>query len=88
MFVSAQDLTSTQRPEVPELPRPRGTTPALSGLDLQREPADVDPSIPIVFITAHGDIPMTLQAVNAGVVEFLTKPFRDQQLLDAGPEGD
>jgi FixJ family two-component response regulator len=55
----------------------------LSGLDLQRELGDVDPPIQIVFITAHGDIPMTVQALKAGAVDCLTKPFRDQQLLDA-----
>jgi len=55
----------------------------LSGLDLQRELANTDPPIQIVFITAHGDIPMTVQALKAGAVDFLTKPFRDQQLLDA-----
>jgi len=57
--------------------------PGLSGLDLQRELANTDPPIQIVFITAHGDIPMTVQALKAGAVDFLTKPFRDQQLLDA-----
>jgi FixJ family two-component response regulator len=55
----------------------------LSGLDLQQELAKTDPPIPIVFMTAHGDIPMTVQALKAGAVDFLTKPFRDQQLLDA-----
>jgi FixJ family two-component response regulator len=57
--------------------------PGLSGLDLQRQLAESGREIPIVFITAHGDIPMSVQAVKRGAVEFLTKPFRDQDLLDA-----
>ena len=57
--------------------------PGLSGLELQRELATANRQIPIVFITAHGDIPMTVQAMKGGAVEFLTKPFRDQDLLDA-----
>jgi FixJ family two-component response regulator len=55
----------------------------LSGLDLQRELAAANLEIPIIFITGHGDIPMSVQAMKAGAVEFLTKPFRDQALLDA-----
>ena len=57
--------------------------PGLSGLDLQRQLADANIQIPIVFITAHGDIQMSVRAMKAGAVEFLTKPFRDQDLLDA-----
>lgn len=57
--------------------------PGLSGLDLQRQLTETNREIPIVFITAHGDIPMSVRAVKAGAVEFLTKPFRDQDLLDA-----
>ena len=57
--------------------------PGISGLDFQRQLADAKVQIPIVFITAHGDIPMTVRAMKAGAVEFLTKPFRDQDLLDA-----
>jgi RNA polymerase sigma factor (sigma-70 family) len=57
--------------------------PGLSGLNLQRELSERGMSIPIIFITGHGDIPMSVQAMKAGVVEFLTKPFRDQDLLDA-----
>jgi FixJ family two-component response regulator len=57
--------------------------PGLSGLDLQRELAAAGVTVPIIFITGHGDIPMTVQAMKAGAVEFLTKPFRDQDLLDA-----
>ena len=57
--------------------------PGLSGLDLQRRMAEADLDIPIVFITGHGDIPMSVRAMKDGAVEFLTKPFRDQDLLDA-----
>ena len=57
--------------------------PGLSGLDLQRELAAANLEIPIIFITGHGDIPMSVQAMKDGAVEFLTKPFRDQALLDA-----
>lgn len=61
--------------------------PGMSGLDFQRELATVGIHIPIIFITAHGDIPMTVRAMKAGAVEFLTKPFRDQDLLDAIQQG-
>ena len=57
--------------------------PGLSGLDLQREMLGSERSVPIIFITGHGDIPMSVRAMKAGAVEFLTKPFRDQDLLDA-----
>lgn len=57
--------------------------PGLSGLELQRKLAEASSSTPIVFITGHGDIPMSVRAIKSGAVEFLTKPFRDQDLLDA-----
>jgi FixJ family two-component response regulator len=57
--------------------------PGVNGLDFQRELADAGVHIPIIFITGHGDIPMTVKAMKSGAVEFLTKPFRDQDLLDA-----
>jgi len=57
--------------------------PGVSGLDFQRELADAGVQIPIIFITGHGDIPMTVKAMKSGAVEFLTKPFQDQDLLDA-----
>jgi FixJ family two-component response regulator len=57
--------------------------PHMSGLDFQRQLAEIGVQIPIVFITAHGDIPMSVRALKSGAVEFLTKPFRDQDLLDA-----
>ena len=82
-FKTAQELLSTKRPDTPSCLVLDVRLPGLSGLDLQRELANADPPIPIVFITAHGDIPMTVQAMKAGAVEFLTKPFRDQQLLEA-----
>jgi FixJ family two-component response regulator len=72
-------------------PTPNGPTclivdirmPGQSGLELQRELAAANSQLPIIFITAHGDIPMTVQAMKGGAIEFLTKPFRDQDLLDA-----
>jgi FixJ family two-component response regulator len=82
-FKTAQEFLRTKRPDTPSCLVLDVRLPGLSGLDLQRELANTDPPIPIVFITAHGDIPMTVQAMKAGAVEFLTKPFRDQQLLDA-----
>jgi FixJ family two-component response regulator len=57
--------------------------PGISGLDFQRKLADSKVAIPIIFITGHGDIPMSVRAMKAGAIEFLTKPFRDQDLLDA-----
>jgi FixJ family two-component response regulator len=61
--------------------------PGMSGLDLQAHFSQADVRMPIVFITGHGDIPMTVKAIKAGAVEFLTKPFRDQDLLDAVRQG-
>ena len=82
-FGTPQEFLNTKRPDIPTCLVLDVRLPGVSGLDLQREVADVDPPIQIVFITAHGDIPMTVQALKAGAVDFLTKPFRDQQLLDA-----
>src|SRR5499426_4772098 len=82
-FQTPQEFLKTKRPDAPSCLVLDVRLPGLSGLDLQRELANTDPPIPIVFITAHGDIPMTVQAMKAGAVEFLTKPFRDQDLLDA-----
>ncbi len=61
--------------------------PGLSGLDFQAELAKADVQVPVIFITGHGDIPMSVRAMKAGAVEFLTKPFRDQELLDAVQRG-
>src|SRR4029077_11642851 len=71
------------RPNVPSCLILDVRLPGLSGLDLQRELAEAGVHIPIIFVTGHGDIPMSVQAMKAGAVEFLTKPFRDQVLLDA-----
>jgi FixJ family two-component response regulator len=61
--------------------------PGPSGLELQRDLAAANRQLPIIFITAHGDIPMTVQAMKGGAIEFLTKPFRDQELIDAVETG-
>lgn len=82
-FSSARGFLAAQRPDVPGCLVLDVRLPELSGLDLQRRMADSSMHLPIVFITGHGDIPMTVQAMKAGAVEFLTKPFRDQALLDA-----
>jgi RNA polymerase sigma factor (sigma-70 family) len=82
-FASAQDFMSCDRPEVPACLVLDVRMPGPSGLDLQRELTDAGIRIPIIFITGHGDIPMSVRAMKAGAVEFLTKPFRDQDLLDA-----
>jgi FixJ family two-component response regulator len=83
IFASAQDFLTFKRPGAPACLVLDVRLPGLSGLDLQRELAAADCGIPIIFITGHGDIPMSVQAMKAGAVEFLTKPFRDQALLDA-----
>jgi FixJ family two-component response regulator len=82
-FASAQEFLRSPRPEVPGCLVLDVRLPGLSGLDLQQRMAEGDRDMPIIFITGHGDIPMTVQAMKAGAVEFLTKPFRDQALLDA-----
>ena len=82
-FESASEFLGSKRPEVPACLVLDVRLPGLSGLDLQRELVESGTSIPIIFITGHGDIPMSVQAMKGGAVEFLTKPFRDQQLLDA-----
>jgi FixJ family two-component response regulator len=82
-FPSAPEFLRSKRPDVPGCLVLDVRLPGLSGLDLQKRVAEADIEIPIIFITGHGDIPMTVQAMKAGAVEFLTKPFRDQDLLDA-----
>jgi FixJ family two-component response regulator len=82
-FASAQEFLHSPRPDVPGCLVLDVRLPGLSGLDLQQQMAQGDRGMPIIFITGHGDIPMTVQAMKAGAVEFLTKPFRDQALLDA-----
>ena len=82
-FASARDFLDFQRPDAPACLVLDVRLPGLSGLDLQHELASAGNSIPIIFITGHGDIPMSVQAMKSGAIDFLPKPFRDQQLLDA-----
>ena len=82
-FASAQDFLRSKLPDAPGCLVLDVRLPGPSGLDLQRELIQADVHIPIIFITGHGDIPMSVRAMKAGAVEFLTKPFRDQDLLDA-----
>jgi FixJ family two-component response regulator len=82
-FASAQEFLRSKLMDVPACLVLDVRLPGLSGLDLQKRMTDAGMEIPIIFITGHGDIPMTVQAMKAGAVEFLTKPFRDQDLLDA-----
>ena len=82
-FESAQDFLNSGRHDVPGCAVLDVRLPGLSGLDLQRELAAHDINLPIIFVTGHGDIPMSVRAMKAGAIEFLTKPFRDQDLLDA-----
>src|SRR6201993_1472537 len=81
IFASAEEFLEFERPDAPACLVLDVRLPGSSGLELQRELADA--GIPIIFITGHGDIPMSVEAMKAGAVEFLTKPFRDQVLLDA-----
>jgi len=82
-FRTAQDFSRHSRPDAPACVVLDVRLPGLSGLDLQRELMRAGAPIPIIFITGHGDVPMSVQAMKAGAVEFLTKPFREQELLDA-----
>ena len=82
LYSSAQEFLKHKRPDAPACLVLDVRLPGLSGLDLQRELAARDNPIPIIFITGHGDIPMSVRAMKDGAVEFLTKPFRDQDLLD------
>jgi FixJ family two-component response regulator len=82
-FNSAEEFLRSRRRDVPACLLLDVRLPHLSGLDLQRELAKTGVEIPIIFITGHGDIPMTVQAMKGGAIEFLTKPFREQDLLDA-----
>jgi FixJ family two-component response regulator len=82
-FASAQEFLQSYRPDVPGCLVLDVRMPGQSGLELQRELAASNQEIPIVFITGHGDIAMSVQAMKGGAIEFLTKPFRDQDLLDA-----
>jgi FixJ family two-component response regulator len=82
-FATGKEFLSKQRTDDPSCLVLDVRLPQMSGLDFQRRLAEAGIQIPIIFITAHGDIPMSVTALKSGAVEFLTKPFRDQDLLDA-----
>jgi len=82
-FSSAPEFMHAKRPDAPACLVLDVRMPGLSGLDLQRQLSDANIEIPIIFITGHGDIPMTVRAMKDGAMEFLTKPVRGQDLLDA-----
>jgi FixJ family two-component response regulator len=82
-FTSAAEFLNAELPDVPACLVLDVRLPGLSGLDLQRELGRTGVEIPIIFISGHGDIPMTVRAMKAGAVEFLPKPVREQELLDA-----
>jgi FixJ family two-component response regulator len=86
-FGSAQEFLRAKRPDAPACLVLDVRLPGPSGLDFQRDMAESNIPLPIIFITGHGDIPMSVKAMKAGAVEFLTKPFRDQELLDAIHQG-
>jgi FixJ family two-component response regulator len=83
LFASISEFLESDPPDGPTCLVLDVRLPGQSGLDLQRELAAANREIPIIFITGHGDIPMSVQAMKRGAIEFLTKPFRDQELLDA-----
>ena len=86
-FNSAREFLGTRLPDIPACVILDVRLPDLSGLDLQREMVERGIHVPVIFITGHGDIQMSVQAMKAGAVEFLTKPFRDQELIDAVRSG-
>jgi FixJ family two-component response regulator len=86
-FSSVDNFLKADRPEGPTCLILDVRMPGRSGLELQRELAAANRQVPIIFITAHADVPMTVQAMKGGAIEFLTKPFRDQDLLDAVEAG-
>jgi FixJ family two-component response regulator len=83
LFGSASEFLQSKLPEVPSCLVLDIRLPGMSGLDFQTQLADANIHIPVIMITGHGDIPMSVRAMKAGAVDFLTKPFRDQDLLDA-----
>lgn len=83
LFASISEFLASDLPDGPTCLVLDVRFPGQSGLDLQRELAAADRGLPIVFVTGHGDIPMSVQAMKSGAIEFLTKPYRDQDLLDA-----
>jgi FixJ family two-component response regulator len=82
-FGAAEEFVRSNRPDVPSCLVLDVSLPGINGLEFQHKLADAGIQIPIIFITGHGDIPMTVKAMKSGAVEFLTKPFDDQDLLDA-----
>jgi FixJ family two-component response regulator len=82
-FTSASEFLRAKRPDAPGCIVLDVRLPDLSGLDLQQELAKANVDLPVIFVTGHADIPMTVRAMKAGAVEFLTKPFREQYLLEA-----
>lgn len=82
-FATARDFLKRPRPDVPACVVLDVRMPGLSGLDVQKKLRQIGVEIPLIFVTGHGDIPMSVEAMKGGAVEFLTKPFRDQDLLDA-----
>ncbi|MEW6450675.1 MAG: response regulator transcription factor [Pseudomonadota bacterium] len=82
-FASTQEFLHSVRPDIPACLVLDIRMPGLGGLDFQREMDKLDIQLPVIFITGHGDIPMSVKAMKAGAIEFLTKPFREQDLLDA-----
>jgi FixJ family two-component response regulator len=87
LFASVRDFLQWKRPDVPSCLVLDVRLPGLSGLDLQSELNRADIQLPVVFMTGHGDIPMTVRAMKGGAVDFLAKPFRDQDMIDAVQAG-
>jgi len=87
LFASTQAFLRSERIDAPGCLVLDIRMPGQSGLDFQRTMVDADIHLPVIFITGHGDIPMSVRAMKAGAIEFLTKPFRDQDLLDAIQQG-
>ena len=83
LFASVSDFLKSDKPDGPTCLVLDVRLPGRSGLEFQRDLAACNRDLPIIFVTGHGDIPMTVQAMKGGAIEFLTKPFRDQDLLDA-----
>jgi FixJ family two-component response regulator len=86
-FASAQEFLRSERPDAPGCLVLDVRLPGLSGLDLQGELTTARIALPVIFVTGHGDIPMSVRAMKAGAVEFLTKPHREQELLEAIQRG-
>jgi FixJ family two-component response regulator len=83
LFASTQEFMQAQRPDAPGCLVLDVRLPGVSGLDFQAQLAAMDNRLPVIFMTGHGDIPMSVRAMKAGALDFLAKPFRDQDMLDA-----